>query len=387
MSTGLLSRGIMKIESNIESLATEHWKAPTVMATVGPTLEKPDDLRRAIEAGARWFRLPCGYRDRPHIDNARAVRLAAAQVGIPVDLLLDLPSSRPRTGVMQELRLATGDRVLFWDPEVSPNAPAQPQASPVPLPGLALLLKQVKPRHRMWFCDGRLCFVVESTAESSLVARMEEGMIPLKSSNSIFLPDSPSPFATITPQDHELLSMMAQDGVLPDWVALSLIDSPEDVTAGRKAVRELLGRDVRIMAKFETAFAVQSARQIIGEADGIMVARGDLGLAIGYLRLPEVQERLVKAARRAGKVAIVATQVLEMFAQTGIPQRAELSDLSLIARQRADAVMLGKETVFSPRPIECIHLAQEVLAHETRRFEKNARSSTTNRAKTRPAGK
>jgi pyruvate kinase len=76
-----------------------------------------------------------------------------------------------------------------------------------------------------------------------------------------------------------------------------------------------------------------------------------------------------------------------MFAQTGIPQRAELSDLSLIARQRADAVMLGKETVFSPRPIECIHLAQEVLAHETRRFEKNARSSTTNRAKTRPAGK
>lgn len=387
MSTGLLSRGIMKIESNIESLATEHWKAPTVMATVGPTLEKPDDLRRAIEAGARWFRLPCGYRDRPHIDNARAVRLAAAQVGIPVDLLLDLPSSRPRTGVMQELRLATGDRVLFWDPEVSPNAPAQPQASPVPLPGLAQLLKQVKPRHRMWFCDGRLSFIVESTAESSLVARMEEGMIPLKSSNSIFLPDSPSPFATITPQDHELLSMMAQDGVLPDWVALSLIDSPEDVTAGRKAVRELLGRDVRIMAKFETAFAVQSARQIIGEADGIMVARGDLGLAIGYLRLPEVQERLVKAARRAGKVAIVATQVLEMFAQTGIPQRAELSDLSLVARQRADAVMLGKETVFSPRPIECIHLAQEVLAHETRRFEKSARSSATNPAKTRPAGK
>jgi pyruvate kinase len=232
----------------------------------------------------------------------------------------------------------------------------------------------------MWFCDGRLNFVVESIRESSLIARMENGAISLKSSNSIFLPDSPSPFAVMTSPDRELLSSMAQAGVFPDWVALSLIGSPEDVVAGRKAARELLGRDVRIMAKFETIAAVEAAREIIREADGIMVARGDLGLAIGYVRLPEVQERLVKAARRAGKVTVVATQVLEMFAQTGIPQRAELSDLSLIARQRADAVMLGKETVFSPRPIDCIRLAREVLAYETRRFEKSARSSKRTRA-------
>jgi pyruvate kinase len=106
-----------------------------------------------------------------------------------------------------------------------------------------------------------------------------------------------------------------------------------------------------------------------------MVARGDLGLAIGYVRLPEVQERLVAAARRAGKPAVVATQVLEVFAATGLPQRAELSDLSLIARQRAAAVMLGKETVFSPHPIDCIRLAREVLSHETRRFQAQAQAA------------
>jgi pyruvate kinase len=100
-----------------------------------------------------------------------------------------------------------------------------------------------------------------------------------------------------------------------------------------------------------------------------MVARGDLGLAVGYTRLPEVQEQLVDLARRAGKPVVVATQVLEIFAETGLPQRAELWDLSLIARQRADAVMLGKETVFSARPLESIRLAQDVLTHETRRFE------------------
>jgi pyruvate kinase len=109
---------------------------------------------------------------------------------------------------------------------------------------------------------------------------------------------------------------------------------------------------------------------IISEADGVMVARGDLGLAVGYIRLPEAQENLVAAARRAGKPVVVATQTLEVFAETGLPQRAELSDLSLIARQRADAVMLGKETVFSPRPIETIRFAVEMLTYETRRFER-----------------
>src|SRR5215475_7015252 len=84
------------------------WKIPEVMATIGPTLEKPEDLRRAIEAGARWFRLPCGYRQRPHVQNARDIREAAQQTGIPVQLLLDLPSSRPRTGSMHELRLNVG---------------------------------------------------------------------------------------------------------------------------------------------------------------------------------------------------------------------------------------------------------------------------------------
>src|SRR5689334_16564504 len=92
------------------------------MATVGPTLETPDDLLRAIEAGARWFRLPCGYRQRPHVRDAQSVLSAAAQANTKVQLLLDLPSSRPRTGSMEELRLNPGDRVLFWDPQNSSAA-------------------------------------------------------------------------------------------------------------------------------------------------------------------------------------------------------------------------------------------------------------------------
>jgi pyruvate kinase len=339
------------------------------MATVGPTLEETADLRRAIESGACWFRLPCGYRQRPHLENAQAVLEAASAAGIEVQLLLDLPSSRPRTGAMEELRLSQGDHVLFWDPETSPTGVGQNGVPKVPLPGLTELLTKLVPQQRMWFCDGRLNFVVDELRDSCVFARMVQGSVPLKASNSLFLPDSPSAFTPLTPADSTLLKRFIAQGVLPDWIALSLIASPDDVRNARAEVRRLLGNDVKIMSKFETVAAVECAGEIIAESDGIMVARGDLGLAVGYIHLPEVQERLVLAARRAEKISVVATQVMEGFAETGLPQRAELSDLSLIARQRANVVMLGKETVFSPRPIDCIRLARELLTYETRRFE------------------
>jgi pyruvate kinase len=369
---------------NLERAGTPNkvstWKVPEIMATIGPTLEKEEDLRKAIESGARWFRLPCGYRQRPHLENSKSIRAASQAAGIPVLLLLDLPSSRPRTGTMQELRLSLGDKVLFWDPEEGAGEPAQNGTLRVPLPGLAALISKLQIKHRMWFCDGRLSFVIEQLHDSAVLALMEKGTIPLKSSNSIFLPDSPSPFAVMTAHDNALLRSFKTQDVHPDWLALSLVGSADDVGCARAEAETLLGVKPRIMAKFETEQALAAADEIIEEADGIMVARGDLGLAVGYIRLPEVQERLVAAARRAQKPVVVATQALEVFAETGLPQRAELSDLSLIARQRADAMMLGKETVYSPRPIECIRFAVEMLTHETRRFERQAKAEANTRA-------
>jgi len=271
---------------------------------------------------------------------------------------------------MQELPLSVGDRVLFWDPIDGVTEPVQNGTVHVPLPGLTGLISKLKENNRMWFCDGRLSFIIQELHHSSVLAQMEKGTIPLKSSNSIFLPDSPSPFAVMTSEDRTLLQSFRTKRLRPDWLALSLVGSPEDVICARREARELLGTETKIMAKFETEQALNWMEDIISEADGVMVARGDLGLAVGYIRLPEAQENLVAAARRAGKPVVVATQTLEVFAETGLPQRAELSDLSLIARQRADAVMLGKETVFSPRPIETIRFAVEMLTYETRRFER-----------------
>ena len=123
------------------------------------------------------------------------------------------------------------------------------------------------------------------------------------------------------------------------------------------------------MAKIETQSAVDHVESILAVADGTMVARGDLGPAVRFIGLPEAEARIVAAARRAGKPVVVATQILEYYAEHGIPLRSEISGLALIARENPDAIMLGKETVFSPRPIECIRFATEILTYETRRLE------------------
>ncbi len=256
---------------------------PEIMVTIGPTLETPDDVLLAIEAGARWFRLPCGYRQRPHLQNAKTVRTAAQKSGIPVKLLLDLPSSRPRTGKMNDLSLECGARVKFCDPRLSsghPLGPAENGHAAVPLPGMNGLLKKIEVGHRLWFCDGRLEFLAEAVRGDGVVARLRRGAIPLKSSNSICLPDSPSPFAMITDEDTALLEELAGAGVVPDWIALSMASSVEDVQLGRAAIRQSFGDRVRIMAKIETSDAMTACDSIVAESDGIMVARGDLAPAV-----------------------------------------------------------------------------------------------------------
>ncbi len=347
-------------------------RAPEIMATIGPTLETPEDLCRAVEAGARWFRLPCGYRQRPHVQNARDVRRVAEETGVALQLLLDLPSSRPRTGKMEELRLEIGARVLFWDPDHGDSPPDEAGVVLVPLPGLEGLLGKIRGGNRVWFCDGRLQFIADEVRSDALFAHLDRGLIPFKTSNSIYLPDSPSPFTMITAEDRALLQSFTAAGLLPDWVALSLVGSARDVEDGRAELRNLLAREVLVMAKIETAEAWKDIDSILKVSDAIMVARGDLGPAVEFIHLPEAQEELVAAARRAGKPVVVATQILEYFAEAGVPQRSELSGLSLLALQCPDVIMLGRETVFSPRPIECINLARDVITYEICR-QANAR--------------
>ena len=287
----------------------------------------------------------------------------------PLRLLLDLPSSRPRTGPMADLPPSIGQMIVLHDSELAGDPPTGDERLLVPLPGLKSLLGKLAPGQRMLFLDGRVELKIETVRDTSVSARWQRGEFPLKAGNSVFLPDSRSPFIMVTPEDMVLLRAFAEDGSVPDWVALSLVSSIEDVIAGRAAVQSVFSKPVRIMAKIETRAGVEDHKTILQAADGLMVARGDLGQAVPFEELPQVQEELVASARTMGKPAVVATQFLEVFAETGVPQRSELSDLALAARQQAAAIMLGKETVYSKRPIESIRMAASVLAAEARHRE------------------
>jgi pyruvate kinase len=346
---------------------------PEIMVTVGPTLETPEQFAEAVAAGARWFRLPCGYRQRPHLANAKAVREISAKTGTPLKLLLDLPSSRPRTGTMETLSLAVGTHVKFIDAASVPAAGSAPGVVCVPLPGLNTFLDKLAVGQRMWFCDGRLEFHIIHCGPDGVLGCLQRATVPLKTGNAIGLPDSPNPYTMITPEDGELLASFAAAGVTPDWVAISLVSSAQDVEAGQEEVRRHFKAPVRIMGKIETAAAVEAAEAIFRVSDGIMVARGDLAPALDFVGLPGVQEDLVATGRRMGKLVVVATQILEVFAEEGVPSRAELAGLSVLAQQCPEVIMLGKETVFSRRPIECIQMARKMLTHEVQRLEAKSR--------------
>ena len=271
--------------------------APEIMATIGPTLETAEHVRAAIEAGASWFRLPCGYRQRPHLQHARLIRQAAAQCGAEVRLLVDLPSSRPRTGKMEDLRLEIRARVRFFDPRRG-MPPQTAGMANVPLPGLDGLAGKISRGQRIWFCDGRLEFVAEALQDHGLVACFERGEIPLKSFNSICLPDSDGAFTLVTPEDSDLLraAFRSRLGAGLGGFFAGLVGRGH--RGGPQRVRKCSLDSARVMAKIETAAAVREINSILPLVDAIMVARGDLGPVVEFVGLPEAQEKLVAAGRR-----------------------------------------------------------------------------------------
>ena len=143
---------------------------------------------------------------------------------------------------MKDLKLEIGDRILLWDSQRQAEPPVEAGAVSVPLPELHGLLDKIAPGHRIWFCDGRLEFLVDEVRGDGVLARLNSGTIPLKSSNAIYLPDSESPFTIVTGDDLALLDGFAQAGIVPDWVALSLISTPEEVLAGREKIERAWAR-------------------------------------------------------------------------------------------------------------------------------------------------
>jgi pyruvate kinase len=286
----------------------------------------------------------------------RQVRQASQNCTRPIGVLADLPGPKLRVVLAAPLMLAVGQEVeLGADVDVS-------AAIRVTEPEI---VHAVQPNHRVLLDDGRLQMHVIRRDAARLILRVGVGGT-LQSGKGINLPDTQLPLPALTQRDRDALAVAAEMGV--DWLALSFVRSAE---AGRELrdAAEHLDLHVPILAKIERPEAVAKAREIIAAFDGIMVARGDLGVEIPLERVPPVQKRLIHLARAAGKPVITATDMLDSMRTNPRPTRAEASDVANAVYDGTDAVMLSGETAVGEYPVEAVacmdRIAREAESHRT----------------------
>jgi pyruvate kinase len=209
------------------------------------------------------------------------------------------------------------------------------------------VFQAAEPGHRILLDDGRIRMRVESASAKQIACKVEVGGT-LSNRKGISLPDTLLPFGAMTDKDRADLEAAINIGV--DWVALSFVQRPEDLAEARKMTR---GR-AAIMAKIEKPAAVDRLEEIIEMSDGLMVARGDLGVEMPLEAVPGVQKRITRACRRAGRPVVVATQMLESMISAPVPTRAEVSDVATAVFEGADAIMLSAESAAGEYPIEAV---------------------------------
>lgn len=321
-----------------------------IIATLGPASDAPDMIRRLVTGGADVFRLNMSHMPAAALAaKVAAIRAVEAELKHPIGILVDLQGPKLRIG-----NLATEEGVTIEEGArlVLDDDPAPGDASRVHLPHPEIL-QSLAVGHAMILDDGKLRLVVEEVAPGRVTTRVAIGGL-LKSRKGVSLPDTVIPVSAMTEKDcHDAEAALAAGA---DWIALSFVQRPEDVAY----LRRIVGRSVRIVAKIEKPQALERLELILDEADGLMVARGDLGVEMPLEKVPGLQKRITRLARRHGKPVIVATQMLESMITSPMPTRAEVSDVATAVFEGADAVMLSAESASGAFPVEAVGVMDRI---------------------------
>lgn len=309
------------------------------------------------------FRQPFGYRRQDHFNQFAILDRLRKLMNRRGQVYIDLPSERPRVGVLDgELQLTVSETVRI---SVAQNG----QGREIPIPGLARYLGELKKSQRVLIRDGNIALRIVNVSANEATATVETATEAIATNNNVVLPDSDLMFHPLTEPDVALLKKYRDAGFAPDWVLLSFVISTQQIDEAREQLKTIFGeRAPKIMVKIETVKSFERMETLLADSDGLLVARGDLGVAVAPERLPAMQEDIVRACRTAGKPVLVATQFLQIFADTGVPNRAELSDLALAVRQGVSGILLTKETSGSKFPRESMELVRRVIEIETGRL-------------------
>ncbi|MDH3738962.1 MAG: pyruvate kinase, partial [Alphaproteobacteria bacterium] len=317
-------------------------------ATLGPASGSPEMIRRLFEAGADVFRLNMSHGTYEDVTAwHQAIRAVEQDVGRPIGVLVDLQGPKLRVGDMADsVVLKEGDpfRLDLDDVAGDAHRAALPHKEVFAAlkPGMALLLN-----------DGKIRLEVSAVTADGADTQVQVGG-PLTSHKGVNVPDAILPVTALSPKDREDLEFALSLGV--DWVALSFVQRAADITEAK----EIIDGRAWVMAKMEKPRAMDYLDEIIEVSDAIMVARGDLGVELPIEQVPGLQKTITRAARRAGKPVVVATQMLESMIEAPSPTRAEVSDVATAVFEGADAVMLSAESAVGEFPVEAVTMMDRV---------------------------
>lgn len=327
-----------------------------IVATIGPASGSPERLKELIDAGADVFRL--NFSHGSHEDKRQwieQIRAYSIQKNWPVAILGDLQGPKIRVGLLAQepMMLKEGADVCITIDETD----GSDGRIPTIYTGLP---KDVRPGSSILLDDGLLELKVLSAGPRDVYCRVMVGG-PLKSRKGINLPGVAVSAPCLTEKDLEDLTFCMEHEV--DWVALSFVRNPQDILQLKDRIRNA-GSDLHVVAKIEKPEAVDEFPAILEVSDGIMVARGDLGVEVRPEKVPLIQKEIIRRCNEAGKPVITATQMLESMVKNPRPTRAETSDVANAILDGTDAIMLSAETASGDYPLEAVrlmvHVAEDV---------------------------
>ena len=325
-----------------------------LVCTVGPASDSPEILQEMILAGMNVARLNFSHGDfDSHRETIRKIRAATEAVGKRVAIMADLPGPKMRIGELAEEPLElkpeskftlTTQEIVGDDKRVSVSFSRLPKA--------------VKPGDRLFLNDGYIQIEVEETDENNVYCKVIVGG-KLRSRKGLNLPGIDLGISAFTDHDRECLRFALENGV--DAVSQSFVETAADINAVRKAAADM-GHDPFIIAKIERAGALNHLNDILKAADGIMIARGDLGVEIPIEQIAWTQKNIMRVSNLAGRPVITATQMLESMSTNRRPTRAEATDVANAILDGTDCVMLSGESAMGAHPVEAVKMLSRIAA-------------------------
>lgn len=322
-----------------------------IVATLGPASNSAEKIRQLIIAGASMFRLNTSHGSmEEHMETINKIREVSLDLQRCIPIMIDLQGPKIRVGNISEpVKVNIGDTVVLKHTKQQGKG-----ILPVDYKGIA---DDVSIGDTILLDDGKVVLKVFKIDNKCVYTKVEHGNL-IKPRKGINLPGSTSSVNILTPRDKGFIEFAVMQNV--DYIALSFVRDEKDILLTKKYLKKLGDEYMPIIAKIEKPQAVENLEEIVKVSDGIMVARGDLGIEMSPQDVPIVQKKIISMANKYKKVCIVATQMLESMIEEPIPTRAEASDVANAIIDGADAVMLSAETAAGKHPIEAVKMMASI---------------------------